>query len=1246
MNHNWRIFSVGISVVVVATLLTLASVIIRAAPVASASGEFADSGITLPPVSSSALAWGDYDNDGDLDILISGWISDTSVTEVYRNDGGAVFTPINAGLAGVNPGSVAWGDYDNDGDLDILLAGDTATGITTTLYRNDGNGAFTDIQAGMSAVGASAVAWGDYDNDGDLDILVVGSAEPYPPFCSSSGSWPFNYAKLYRNDGAGVFADTGAPLANVCYGSVAWGDYDNDGDLDILLTGYHFEDNWGSRGPLARIYRNDGNGVWTDTNTPLAPVYDSSAVWGDYDNDGDLDILLAGRSGYGAITKVYRNDGSGLFTDINAGLNNLYGGEAAWGDLDNDGDLDILLTGLNNFNVPTSRAYRNDGNGVFTDIGAGLTDVGYSSAAWGDYDNDGDLDILLSGQTGAGTAVAKVYTNNSPIANTLPSVPTNLLASTNGPTVSLSWAASTDAQTPVNGLSYNLRVGLTPGGTEIMPAMSDLANGYRRIVQLGNSGEGTTAVVRPIPGSTYYWSVQTVDTAFAGSTFSAEGTFSLPTDLRVTVQDVPDPVTVGQPLTYTARVINDGLSTASNVVFTDTLPAGVSLATFSTSQGQCANPQTGIITCTLMTVNPVSAVTVTMIVTPTALTTPLTNTAAIATNVAETTTDNNTVTTLTNVTPFAASGLALLSSPGLGRWGDYDNDGDLDLLFIHQPYWNYNLMRVWRNDGLTGFTDIGAPLPEVYEGNGDWGDYDNDGDLDLILLGIDSTYTYLTKIYRNDGHDTFTDIGAELVGINRGTAAWGDFDNDGDLDLLLTGVDATGSSVAWLYRNDGNDVFTPITTDITGVAVSLAAWGDYDNDGDLDIVVAGCLQICPAQNITRVYRNDGAGQGNQWIFTDIQAGLPGIDGGSLAWGDYDNDGDLDILLSGLAAWDAITRIYRNDGNDTFTDIQAGMVGMSPPGFVAWGDYDNDGDLDVVVPAGPAEVAPFAAVALYRNDGSGAFTLVRTGILGKAFPSWGDYDGDNDLDIVLDGGQVYRNDTPIHNTVPSTPAGLSLAGVDGQTVTFAWSPAVDAQTPASGLSYNLRVGTTPGGSEISAPMADGATGYRRLVSLGNANQGLTATLKLPGPGPFFWSVQAIDSAWAGSPFAPEASFVLTHTVQFSSSDYRSIENESAIPVTVTLNSASLVTVTVVVSTTDGTAKAGIDYVPISETMTFAPGVTLDTFSVPLINDIVDEPDETITLTLSDANHTSLGILNTATLTIVDDDYACFLPLVLR
>jgi len=931
---------------------------------------FTDIAAGLLGVVESSAAWGDYDNDGDLDILLTGYTGSERISRVYRNDGGA-FTDIGAGLTGVDESSVAWGDYDNDGDLDILLTGGTDFEPISSVYRNDG-GSFTDIVAGLPGVSHSSVTWGDYDNDGDLDILLTGGTD-FEPISS-----------VYRNDG-GLFTDIGAGLTGVYSSSVAWGDYDNDGDLDILLTGYSYS------GRISRVYRNDA-GTFTDIGAGLDGVASSSVAWGDYDNDGDLDILLTGDSDSGYISNVYRNDG-GLFTDIAAGLTGVDYGSVAWGDYDNDGDLDILLTGYTG-SVRISSVYRNDGGGTFTDISAGLTGVSEGSVAWGDYDNDGDLDILLTGWTGA-EIISRVYRTDGGSANTPPAAPGDLSASVVGCQVTFSWTASTDTQTPAAGLSYNLRVGTTPGGSETVSPMADASTGYRRVVELGNAQQRTSwTVTVAFLRETYYWSVQAVDGAYAGSAFAAE-----------------DSVDV--------------------IPFTD-IAAGL----------------TGVI----------------------------------------------------------GSSVA---------WGDYDNDGDLDILLTGQTASLAFVSSVYRNDGGV-FTDIAAGLTAVCAGSAAWGDYDNDGDLDILLTGLeDSSYDRISRVYRNDA-GAFTDTAAGLPGVDYSSVAWGDFDNDGDLDILLTGSSDSGK-ISRVYRNDGG-VFTDIAVPLTGVWNGSAAWGDYDNDGDLDILLTGWTG---SERISCVYRNDAG------VFTDIGAGLEGVNSSSVAWGDFDNDADLDILLTGALSEGPYRTscVYRNDAG-AFTDISAPLTGVDRSS-VAWGDCDNDGDLDILL-TGDSDSGYISNV--YRNDG-GLFTDIAAGLTGVGGGSvaWGDYDNDGDLDLLLTGdsasgriSSVYRNDGAPANTPPAAPGDLS-ASVLGDQVTLSWSASTDAQTPAAGLSYNLRVGTTPGGTETVSPMADGASGYRRVVEMGNAEQRTSWTLTLPFIWEtYHWSVQAVDGAYAGSAFATEES----------------------------------------------------------------------------------------------------------------------------
>ncbi|MCZ6803140.1 MAG: FG-GAP-like repeat-containing protein [Proteobacteria bacterium] len=218
---------------------------------------------------------------------------------------------------------------------------------------------------------------------------------------------------------------------------------------------------------------------------------------------------------------MYRND-AGEFINIGAPLIPVDDGSVAWGDYDNDGDLDILLTGSPGWE---SKVYRND-NGNFVDIGANLTGVDGSSVTWGDYDNDGDLDILLTGDTATG-GVSKIYSNNIAISNTPPTSPTNLTSTVSENSAMLSWDKSTDNETPQNGLTYNLRVGTTPGGSEIVSPMADINIGYRKIPAIGNTNHNNSWTIKNLLPGTYYWSVQAIDNGFAGSEFAEEQSFSI-----------------------------------------------------------------------------------------------------------------------------------------------------------------------------------------------------------------------------------------------------------------------------------------------------------------------------------------------------------------------------------------------------------------------------------------------------------------------------------------------------------------------------------------------------------------------------------------------------------------------------------------------------------------------------------------------------------------------------------------------
>ncbi len=327
--------------------------------------------------------------------------------------------------------SAAPADYDGDGDIDIAVLGyyvvyNVSVVDHLVLLRNDGAGsatqwnfAYIEVPLGSLTPGASDLAWGDADGDGDQD-LVVGSD---------------GQTVLYRNQaGTLVITDTVLPgywedngQADFDLRSISWADYDNDGDLDLLLPSIWNEETFTSRTALMRNDGSNGTGGWlfTEVDAGLGRSDHAQSSWADFDGDQDLDLLLvhlAPNTGAGFIRR-FRNDGGGVFFGEEIlGTLSVEHGEAQWGDYDEDGDLDILVAGnvqeIDDTYATVLRLYRNDAE---TFVPVELIDCVFcegwfdlSAATWADYDSDGDIDILLAGTYNSGSQIegrAKVYDN-------------------------------------------------------------------------------------------------------------------------------------------------------------------------------------------------------------------------------------------------------------------------------------------------------------------------------------------------------------------------------------------------------------------------------------------------------------------------------------------------------------------------------------------------------------------------------------------------------------------------------------------------------------------------------------------------------------------------------------------------------------------------------------------------------------------------------------------------------------------
>ena len=486
----------------------------------------------LPNVASGSVAWGDYDSDGRLDFLLAG----TFTLSLWRNTGDGfrdVTATVAPGLPGSYDGTVAWGDFDNDGRLDFLVTGQTnafANSAIAQVWRNTGS-TFTNVTIpGLPGVAQSAAAWIDFDNDGRLDFLITGTTNG-----SASGA----LSQLWRNTGTG-FTQVSIPgLPGVYFGSLALGDFDNDALSDFLITGIT---NGTADNATSQLWRNTGNGF---TNVPvsgLRGVFVSSVAWGDYDNDGLLDFLLEGLSASGFLSELWRNTGNGFAQAPVPGLPGIADGSLAWGDYDNDGQLDFLITGLANGSTRISQVWRNTGSG-FTNVSVPALPGNFDNAlSWGDYDNDSRLDFLIAGTSDGGN-VSQLWRNQSLSTNAPSAAPTDLRAFVSNTTVVLKWNSPADDHTPAAGLNYNVRVGTVPGASDIVSAPAS-TNGVLLVPRMGTARGDSATLHQLAPGQTYYWSVQAVDSGFAGSTFAAEQQFTISS------------TNIGPPLIHSVRRAN------------------------------------------------------------------------------------------------------------------------------------------------------------------------------------------------------------------------------------------------------------------------------------------------------------------------------------------------------------------------------------------------------------------------------------------------------------------------------------------------------------------------------------------------------------------------------------------------------------------------------------------------------------------------------------------------------------------
>jgi enediyne biosynthesis protein E4 len=827
---------------------------------------------------SNSATWIDYDQDGWLDLFVCNGYNQQNV--LYRNLGNGTFEDVTeaAGLITHLWSDVSqWIDFDNDGDLDVYIHNATKC----QLFENTGNNYFTNISKSFNFPLRAAAFWADFNNDGWLDYYLSRN-DANKEQAGSPSNLLFknlkngNFEEISTK--AGVAGENDTHFAN-------WIDYDNDGLIDLYVINENHQ--------LNNLYRNNGNETFTDIFADCGiQENDGQCLWIDFNNDGFFDLLV----NESEKSQLYKNLGKGLFVDVtlSCGLRIISGYylNFSWLDINNDGLLDIFIN-KSSIRPPRhckSFIYLNKGDETFTEIPKGIrNDLPPSgNTEWGDYDNDGDLDVYICSKK------------------------ENLLYRNEGK--NNNWIKITLFSTNSNQDAIGAKIKIVNGSLTQYRQIG-LGQNYKSLIRqnlqfgLGKYSKIDSIIVQWPSGS-------------------IQDTVNIKSNQNVVLCEPVLPM-------FTDVSKKAGLAGKSNKSF------GVACVDFD------KNNLIDIIFSNHETQNEVYK------------------------NIGSASFELITENTVFDYSFWSAIG-----------FGDFNNDGLGDVYACHvvihsnllfQNLGDFNFLNISKQSGTSGLPNFSNDLA--------LGDYDNNGFLD-IYVGNDG----VNNLYLNNGNFDFKDAtviaGAGDSLISYCTA--GDYDNDGDLDIYVInnrgGYDDYPIKDGWanrLYQNDGNGFFKDVALEagVRDLGNSKGCcFGDYDNDGDLDLYIGN------DGGSNSLFKNNG-----DRTFTNVteKAGVNEPEGThGVIFVDFDNDGFLDIFAAGgsyipelhdyCVKKDHPDKLYRNNGDGTFLDFtqKAGVdFNKVMTTGIATADFDNDGDLDVILSNSFEKEMKYVPNVLLRNNGN-------------------------------------------------------------------------------------------------------------------------------------------------------------------------------------------------------------------------------------------------------------------------------------
>ncbi|WP_455587754.1 FG-GAP-like repeat-containing protein [Bacteroides sp.] len=972
--------------------------------------------------------WGDFNNDGYKDAFYIAGQGGGNIG-LYMNNSGNGFTKQEITIPALNWASAAFIDYDNDGNLDLIVSGRTneVNGdrqVVTRVYRNNGAPDYTFSEATERSAELIGITSGnindsnrpgrylqtiDYNHDGWMDLIMTG--------VTSDGS---SVTVLFRNN-QGVFerqnnvAD-GNEFRGVSGGSIHIGDVNNDGYPDIFVQGWNGD-------YYADLYMNNKNGTFTRSEE-LSRLFTASqgaeTVFTDINGDGYDDIVEINEN----AANLFINNKDNTFTKYDDPTNGLHKSGAVSitaGDVNNDGRTDLLVSG---YNIIT-KIYYNNGDNTFTGVDVPAEAVARSgNVNLVDINGDRTLDFsnFGYGNNWVNTYMLNDLSRNAIPANLAPRTPAGLTAEYTEGKFTLSWEASADAITPQNAIRYNVYAKDENNGIVYFHSPADLATGKLKTGGAITSLINQTSFEWNLPDGKYTFGVQAIDQADAASEFLT---------IKYPILKVEEAVwTVGGKFDHYLESGDAIWGDYNNDGRVDMLIVGGrdggTLALYEQNQkGKFERVQT----------------------------------------------DNKAL----GVLSYAKA-----------TFIDYDNDNDLDIVLMGRGSNGVNATIVLENTGAENqYTYVkndalaAGFLRHAFTNNSHSGrgliafDYDNDGYTDILASGDVAfnsvTRTYATALYKNmEGKEfvrqTTAVNGGEFRHISQGSVHVGDVNGDGYLDIYNQGYALlpTPEEIGYLYINNQDGTFTQVAMDgFVPKKFSDAALVDVNGDGYSDIVEVN-------ETSATLYLNDKNGK-------FIETTGTGLINGSCVQstaGDINNDGYMDLIVTGEGI---VTRVFYNYGDNTFALGGLPSEVVERCGAINLVDINGDGTLDV---------ASFG----WQGDWKNAYVF-------------------NDLSE----SKIQKN------AAPEIPTNLKVESVDGKVV-LSWDKATDDHTPQDALRYNVYVKNNTDNTVYTFAPVDVETGVLKVRNLVPLIQTNRFELNGLANGKYTFGVQAVDQADLGGKFA--------------------------------------------------------------------------------------------------------------------------------